>query len=150
MSGKTPPRFVVVFPWFFRLRKKAPWCILVTVVVLFIPLAAVSLAAVIYTALSKKSGPRIRLAALAALAVMILTVIVCLILIFGGPALVRTETVLPADIPAENPAAPGNDLWILLAFIVFMIALFVVVAVLSFREQRRLRKANQNSGPRAA
>ncbi|MDR0624268.1 MAG: hypothetical protein LBG10_07535 [Treponema sp.] len=112
--------------------------------------AAVSLAGIIYAALSKKTGPRTKTAALIALAVMILTVIVCLVIIFGGAALVRSGEIVPVDIPAEKPAAPANDLWILLAFIVFMIVLFVVVAVLSFREQRRIRAAKQASGPKAA
>jgi heme A synthase len=113
-------------------------------------LAVILLAAIIYAALSKKSGPRTRIAALIALALMILTVIVCLVIIFGGPALVKTAEVLPADIPADKPSGPGNNQWILLAFIIFLIALFVAVAVLSFREQRRRRKAQHPSGPKAA
>jgi amino acid transporter len=108
-------------------------------------LAVILLSAITYTALSKKTGPRTRIAALIALAVMILTVIVCLVLIFGGTALVKTGDPLPADIPVDKPSAPGNDWWVLLAFIVFLIALFAVVAVLSFREQRRMRKARPSS-----
>jgi heme/copper-type cytochrome/quinol oxidase subunit 2 len=122
-------------------------------VVYFIALlavAAVPLAAIIYAALSKKTGPRTKIAALIALAVMLLTVIVCLVIIFGGPALVKTDEFLPVDIPADKPAAPANDLWILLGFITFMIVLFAAVAVLSFREQRRQRKAQHPSGPKAA
>jgi amino acid transporter len=113
-------------------------------------LAAVPLGAITWAALSKKSGPRTRIAALIALAVMILTVIVCLVLIFGGPALVKTDEVLPADLPVGNPSAPANDWWILLAFIVFLFALFTAMVVLLFREQRRLRKTRRPSGPKAA
>jgi hypothetical protein len=113
-------------------------------------LAVFPLAAIIYVALSKKTGPRTRIAALAALAVMFLSVIVCGILIFSGTALVRTGNLVPADLPVENPAAPAADGGILLAFIVFMAVLFAVVAVLSFREQRRSRNAKQASGSKAA
>jgi amino acid transporter len=109
-------------------------------------LAAITLSAIMYIALSKKTGPRTRIAALIALAVMILTVIVCLIVIFGGTALVKTGEALPADLPVENPAVPGNNVWILLAFIVFLIVLFAVVAVLSFREQRRPQNTRSPSG----
>jgi heme A synthase len=125
------------------------WFIVVYLTGLLV-LAAILLGAIVYTALSKKSGPRTRIAALIALALMILTVIVCLILIFGGTALVKTGDVLPADLPAETSSAPENDVWILLVFIVFLIVLFTVVAILSFREHRRLRKPQRPSGPKAA
>jgi TRAP-type C4-dicarboxylate transport system permease small subunit len=112
--------------------------------------AAVPLAFIMYVAVSKKTGPRTRIAALIALAVMILTVIACLFIIFGGAALVKGDAIRPLDIPAENTSAPGSDLWVLLAFIIFLSVLFVVVAVLSFRERRRLQRGKKNSGPRAA
>jgi uncharacterized membrane protein YhaH (DUF805 family) len=80
---------------------------------------------------------------------MLLSVIVCAVLLLSGPALVE-EDIGPLDLPVEKSVSGGSDLWIFLAFIVFLIALFVVVAVLSFREQRRLRNAKQSSGPKAA
>jgi amino acid transporter len=113
-------------------------------------LAAIPLAFIIYMALSKKSGPRTRIAALIALAVMILTVIMCLFVIFGGAALVKGDDIRPPDMPVEKTSAPGNDLWILLAFTIFMVVLFAAVAVLSFREQRRLQRDKKKPGPRAA
>jgi TRAP-type C4-dicarboxylate transport system permease small subunit len=118
--------------------------------VFFMPLAVVSLGAIVYVALSKKTGPRTRIAALVALGVMILSVIVCLVIIFGGAAVVGGDTVTPLDLPAEKAAPPGNDLWVLLAFVIFLIVLFVVVAILSLREQRRAKNAKQGAGPRAA
>jgi hypothetical protein len=118
--------------------------------VLFVPLAVIPLGAVIYLALSKKSGPRTRMAALIALGVMILSVIVSLMLIFGGPGRVEGDAGIPPGLPAGEAVPPGNDLWILLAFAGFLAVLCVVVAVLSIRERRRLKEAPKKSGPRAA
>jgi heme/copper-type cytochrome/quinol oxidase subunit 2 len=116
----------------------------------FILLAAVSLGAIIYVALSKKSGPRTRVAALIALGLMILSLIVCLVIIFGGAAGAGGDIVIPLDPPEEKTVPPGNDLWVFLAFAVFLIVLFVVVAVLSLRERRRAKNAKQGSGHQAA
>jgi hypothetical protein len=118
--------------------------------VLFGPLAAIPLGLIVYVALSKKTGPRLRIAALIALGVMILSVIVSLMLIFGGVGRIEGDAVLPPGLPVEEALPPGNDLWILLAFIGFFAVLFAVVAMLSIRERRRLKDASKKTGPHAA
>jgi MFS family permease len=115
-----------------------------------IPLALIALGAIVYAALSKKSGPRTRRAALIALAFMLLSVIVCAVLILTGVAGVEGGELRPPDLPVEETVPPGNDLWVLLAFILFFAVLFVVVAILSFREERRRKEALKKKGPRAA
>jgi uncharacterized membrane protein len=114
------------------------------------PLAVIALIAIIYTALSKKSGFRTRAAALIALGLMLLSVVVCVFLAFGGTAALAGGNIRHTDLPAEESAAGGNGFWIFLAFLVFMIALFVVVAILSFREQRRIKNADPKSRSKAA
>jgi MFS family permease len=120
------------------------------VLYVIIPLALIALGSVIYAALSKKSGFRTRIAALIALALMLISVIVCAVLILTGIVAVAGDGVEPPDLPVEKTVPPGNDLWLLLGFILFLAALFVVVAVLSFREQRRLKAAAKKPGSRAA
>jgi len=97
-------------------------------------------AAMIVLALSKKSSFRMRVSALVALALMIVSLIVCVLVLFS----VRTaEKGLPVftDIPpaetTQQAPASGN-VW--LTFIVFLIAMFLLVLVLSIREQRRAGK----------
>jgi hypothetical protein len=117
---------------------------------LVFPLALIPLGAIMYAALSKKSGSRTRIAALIALGLMLLSVIVCAILIFGGSPLVKADGPAPVNLPPGKTVAPGSDLWIILGFIAFLILLFVVVAILSFRERRRQKAAQNTSGPKAA
>lgn len=101
-------------------------------------LGLIMLALVIYLAVSKRSSFVIRIAALAALGLMVLSVIMCLCMIFLGTGKVEPAgPVLPfMEPPPEPPAAPG-DLLVLVGFVLFMIALFVVVAAISIREHRR-------------
>jgi hypothetical protein len=102
-----------------------------------IPVAVIILGAMIYLALSKKTGPAIRIAALIALGLMVVSVIVCLVLAFtGGPA-VSTGPILPVIEPHEKLPAAGSNLAVLFGLIVFLLALFILVAILSLRERKR-------------
>ena len=98
------------------------------------------LAAVVYLAVSRRSSFKIRIAALAALAVMMITVIICLFRIFTAPATAKVQA-LP-DQPPPPPPPPPNTMALVL-FIVILIAVFLVVLFLSIREQRRLTKEDQ-------
>ena len=106
--------------------------------VILIFLGLITLSAVIYLAVSKRSSFTIRIAALVALGVMILSVIVSLCVIFLGLGAPKPEgPLLPfLEQSPEPPAAKGN-IMALAGFILFLIALFVVVFALSIREQRR-------------
>ena len=93
------------------------------------------LGVMVYLALSKKFRFWIRVAALVALGVMIAAVVVSLILIFFGRAsVVKDSIIADLDIPPAPPTA-GNSL-VILIFILFLIALFVTVVILSLHEQR--------------
>lgn len=96
----------------------------------------VILISMIYMALSKQSNLPTRIASLIALAVMIITVIICLFLVLmGGKAPVDESIVLVAT-PPPAPAKSYNFM-VLLLLIIFMVSLFAVVFFLSLREHRK-------------
>jgi heme A synthase len=100
-------------------------------------IGALILGVMVYLALSKKSRYWIRVAALIALGVMILSVIVCLIAILSGrAAVVGNQFIADMPLPVEPPRSAGN----LLAYvimIIFLLTLFIVVLILSIQEQRK-------------
>ena len=100
-----------------------------------ISLGVVSLAGIIFVAVSRKSGLKHRVAALAALALMIITVIICLFQIFGM-SVSEEGTDYSGMPPSSVPASQESNTGIMIAFIIFMILLFMVVLLLSIREHR--------------
>jgi len=113
--------------------------------VLAVVLGVVVFAGVIYLAVSKKSDFKVRLAALIALGLMVLTVIVSIILIFGVAVGEPDATVWLDMPPPDTPPQTGpnnNALWM---FIVFLLVMFFLVLILSLREQRRKEKM-ENKG----
>jgi ABC-type Fe3+ transport system permease subunit len=106
--------------------------------ILKITLSIVILSAMVYLAISKKSSFQIRLAALGALALMIITVIICLVRIFNKAAAGPATQAYP-DMPVTETAPPNG--MVLVSFIVFLLVLFAVILLLSLREQRRAANA---------
>ncbi|MCL2270355.1 MAG: hypothetical protein FWC24_03320 [Treponema sp.] len=96
------------------------------------------MAGVAYVAISRKSSFKIRIAALGALALMILTVIICIILFLTTDNSVQ-PLILPDMEPSEMPPPPpeNNNAMTLIMFMVFLIGLFVMILLLSLREQKR-------------
>jgi formate-dependent nitrite reductase membrane component NrfD len=109
-------------------------------------LVIIVLTAVIYMAVSKQSSFKVRIAALAALGVMILTVIICLFFIFGGLMVTQDAPAPPETPPLEKPPAEGNNSLVFIAFILFLVGLFVLVMFISFREQRKSEKEKKGKG----
>jgi len=89
-----------------------------------------------YLALDKKSTFHVRLASLGALAVMILTSIICLFLVFTVHPVTIDESVLIVGAPAEVKEDDTNYT-ALIFLIVFFVLLFITIAVLSLREHKR-------------
>jgi formate-dependent nitrite reductase membrane component NrfD len=103
-------------------------------------LVVIGLAAVIYLAVSKQSTFKVRIAALTALGIMILSVIISLFFIFGVMTAVP-ESPMPLDTPPlEKPLETGDNSFALIAFILFLAGLFVLVVFISLREQRKAEK----------
>ena len=99
----------------------------------------------VYLALSKKSRFWIRIAALIALGLMVLAMIVCVFVLFSG------KTVHSVDFSASDPyipvepARPAGNSILILVFIIFLLALFVAVLILSLRENRSKGNIKTNS-----
>ena len=101
-----------------------------------ITVSIVIFSAIAYLAISRRSTFQIRIAALVALAVMIITVIICLVKIFMAPHSEAARTPPYPDSPPLPPAPPPNIMGLVLV-IVILLAMFAVVLYLSIREQRR-------------
>jgi cytochrome bd-type quinol oxidase subunit 1 len=95
------------------------------------------MAAMVYLALNKKSGFAVRLAALIALALMIITVIVCLFIVFGGRTALVEESVLAIEDAVPVEAEQGNNSLTLLLVFMFLFVFFAIVVLLSLREHRK-------------
>jgi cytochrome bd-type quinol oxidase subunit 2 len=106
-----------------------------------ITVCVILLAAVVYLAVSRRSSFKIRLAALAALAAMLITVIICLFRIFMTPATDKVQ-VLP-DHPPPPPPPPPNTMALAL-FIIILMVMFLIVLFLSIKEHRRVTSENNS------
>jgi len=103
----------------------------------------ITLAGVAYLAVSPQSSFKLKIAALGALALMITTVIICLVVFFksaGTPKQTLLPDMDPSDLP---PVSKEHNLPMMIMLVIFLIALFAMVAILSLREQKR-GKENKN------
>ena len=100
----------------------------------------IPLAGMVFLAVSKKSSKATRIAAVSALGVMILTVIVCLCLIFFGVKAPVDESVVLITGAAVPPPQPAGKFWMLLLCIAFLIGLLVTVIIISIREHKAQKK----------
>ena len=103
------------------------------------------MAVMINLAVSKRSNTQIRIASVVALAVMVLTVIICLFIAF-------TDTTVPQDPsrfivgePPETKTDGGNSI-ALIMLIAFLITVFIMVAILAMKENRKHLTDNKNTG----
>jgi hypothetical protein len=102
--------------------------------VLFIPLSLLPLLLLLYFAFSKKSGPRVKKAALIALILVLITLGVSAVLLFIGPV-VRTRTVRDVA-PGIPPTSAGTDLQLLIIMGIFLLLFLSLIIVLAIRDQR--------------
>jgi heme A synthase len=103
-----------------------------------IPIALGFLGAIVYFALSKKSSRFVRLAALIALGVVILSVLVCgliILLSLGGGT---EEPVMPDFFVTEQPEAPAKTNTFIIALVMIFLLVFLgMVVFFSLKEQRK-------------
>ena len=92
--------------------------------------------AMIYLALDKKSNLQTRIASLAALGIMIITVLICVFLILSDNRVPIDPSSLIVGAPVEA-AEDGNSLLGFFLSIIFLLALFIVIAYLAMKEQRK-------------
>jgi len=97
----------------------------------------VTLSGIIYLAVSRQSSFKIRITALIALALMIATTIICLILFFKSaatPKVILLPDMSPSDLP---PVTKEHNIPMLVMLIIFLIALFAMIAIFAIREEKR-------------
>jgi cytochrome bd-type quinol oxidase subunit 1 len=106
---------------------------------IFVSVFALGLVALIaYFALSKKSSPAIRWAAIIALILIGLSVAVCLVILFSGPTEAGGTAVVTIAAPPVKEAAPSDDSSFSITIFVAIFLLFLVAVIFfSLREQRR-------------
>ncbi|MCL2758593.1 MAG: hypothetical protein FWD22_00040 [Treponema sp.] len=90
-----------------------------------------------FLALDKKSNFHTRLASLGALALMILTVIICVFIILTDNRVPVDPSTLIVGAPVEIKDESDNNVIALLFTIIFFLALFVVIAVLAMKEHKK-------------
>jgi amino acid transporter len=107
----------------------------------FIPLALIFLGVIVFFAVSKKTEPRLRLAAIIALGAITLAVMVCLILVFVGSSSIPVES-QPGDfLEDSSPREKGGGLpWVLIIFTIILLGFLGVVIYLALKEQKQQKK----------
>ena len=99
-------------------------------------------------ALRKDSALPVRMAALGAIALMILTIIICLIFIFNKETVIIDPSVLIVGAPpVENKPVEKGSSMIMILFILFLLVLFGVIAYLSMKEHKKSKPKGQSSPP---
>jgi len=101
------------------------------------------IAAMVFMALDKKSSFAVRVVSLAALALMILTVIICLFLVLTDDRVPVDESVVIVGAVPETQKKSTTNVMVLLLFIIFLAGIFVLLVFFSMREHHRnFPKAN--------
>jgi len=114
-------------------------------VYLGILLSIAIMAGVISIAFNKKSNFATRVASLIALALMVITIIICLVIAFTDDKVAVDESVLIVGAPVEVKKTGRDNLLVLILLIVFLIAFFVVIMVLALKEHRLMNAKKQNN-----
>jgi len=104
------------------------------------------LAAVIYLALDKKSSLIIRFASLGAIAIMFITVIICMIIILSDNSVPVDPSTLIVGAPVEVKEKKNNSFSIVFS-IILMIAIFSVIAIMAMKEHKKNLPKNDNDNP---
>lgn len=93
--------------------------------------------AMIYMALNKTSNFSVRIASLIALALMIITIIICVIFVFTDNRVPVDESVLIVGAPVEVKTEKNNNTMALALLVIFLIGVFILITILSMRENRK-------------
>jgi membrane protein DedA with SNARE-associated domain len=105
---------------------------------IIVPVSVILLGVIVYFALSRESSRALRLTAMAALGLIILSVLICVIIIFANMDFTSREPVMPDFLaPQPPPAAPKGNFLVLFLLAVFIIVFLGVVIFLSLRERKR-------------
>jgi len=95
------------------------------------------LVGMIYMALNKKSDFVIRIACIAAIFLMILTVVICLILALTDNRVPVDESVLIVGAVTETQGRNTSNDLVLTLLIMFLVVFFLLIAIFSMREHHK-------------
>jgi amino acid transporter len=95
------------------------------------------MAGMIYLAVDKKSNTGVRIASLVALGIMVITIIICLFIIFTDTSVLVDESVLIVGAPVEVNEEGGSNIIILVLLILMLLALFCLIAFQAMKENRK-------------
>jgi ABC-type Mn2+/Zn2+ transport system permease subunit len=104
----------------------------------------ITIGAMSYLAIDKKSSFKTRIAALGALALMILTLMICIVVILSDNRVPVDPSTLIVGAPVEVQEE-GNNLISIVFSIVFLFILFFIIAFLTLREHKRSKGKLSNS-----
>jgi amino acid transporter len=93
---------------------------------------------IISMAFNKKSNFPTRVASLIALALMVITIIICLVVAITDNTVIVDESVLIVGAPIEAKKPDSNNFMVLFLLIIFLVGFFVVTSVLAIKEYRKL------------
>jgi len=110
-------------------------------------LALAMLAGVAYMAIAPKSSFKLRIAALGALGVMVVTAIICSLVIFKTHRVVTVIDPEQVYLDVPPPVKENNNIASIVMFILFLVAVFVLVLVFSLREQKRAGMEEKDDKP---
>jgi len=98
------------------------------------------LSVTVFMALDKKSNLQTRIACLIAIALMLATVIICLVLVLTDNRVPVDESVLIVGAPVETKKEGSGNTMALLLLIIFIVSLFILIVILTMRENRKSKK----------
>jgi cytochrome bd-type quinol oxidase subunit 2 len=103
-------------------------------------IGVVIFAGMVYMAVNKKSNLITRLASLGAIALMLITVIICVIVVLSDKTVPIDPSTLIVGAPTEVKDEGGNSFAIIFT-VVLIIALFVAIAVITMAEHKKNQPA---------
>ena len=103
------------------------------------------MSAMVYLAIDKKSNFPTRVASLAALALMVVTIIICVFIIFTDDRVPVDPSVLIVGAPVETAKEENNNFWVILLLIIFLIGIFILVAFFAMKENKKHAKKLEES-----
>jgi len=105
------------------------------------------MAAMVFMALDKKSSLPMRIAALIAIALMMITVVICVVIVLTDNRVPVDPSTLIVGEPVEVKKTGNGNLMAILLLIIFLIGVFVLIAILAMRENKRhIKKDSAQTG----
>jgi len=98
----------------------------------------------IFLAFRKKSEFAVRVASLIALGVMMLTIIICLFLVFTDDRVPVDESVVIVGAAPEIKEVDNSNMMVLFLVVIVLIAVFAMVVIAAMREYRKNKPKLQN------